>query len=69
MTTETKKTSLVIDILDRIYSTHALARALSTRPCSFEHARILRRLRVEQLVELVDNAHDPSFVLSYGAAS
>ena len=52
------------DIIDRSFSTRALAHALSAEPCPLELSIILERLSLAQLTELVDNAHDPSFVLA-----
>lgn len=59
----------LFDIVDRSFSTRALAHALGAEPCPLELSCILDRLTLAELSELVENRHDPSFVLSYGAAS
>jgi len=59
----------LFDIVDRSFSTRALAHALNAEPCPLELSCILDRLTLAELSELVENRYDPSFVLSYGAAS
>ena len=59
----------LFDIVDRSFSTRALAHALNAEPCPLKLSCILDRLTLAELSELVENRHDPSFVLSYGAAS
>ncbi len=65
MTTETADlVSDLWDIIDRRCSTRALAHALNAEPCPLELSIILEKLSLAQLTELVENRHDPSFVLA-----
>jgi len=65
MTTETADlVSDLWDIIDRSFSTRALAHALNAEPCPLELSIILEKLSLAQLTELVENRHDPSFVLA-----
>jgi len=52
------------DIIDRSFSTRALAHALSAEPCPLELSIILEKLSLAQLTELVEHRYDPSFVLA-----
>ena len=52
------------DIIDRSFSTRALAHALNAEPCPLKLSIILDDLSLEQLTELVEHRDDPSFVLA-----